>query len=113
VLARALAQEAPILLWDDPTTGLDLGHEQQALELVDRLRRDDGLTVISAVHDLTIAAQYADRLLLLDRGRVAGSGDAATVLTEGTIATYFDARVRVLRENGKVFVLPVRSAPSP
>jgi iron complex transport system ATP-binding protein len=108
VLARALAQEAPILLLDEPTTGLDLGHEQHALELVDRLRQAGGLTVISAVHDLTIAAQYADRLLLLDRGRVAAAGDAADVLTERTIATYFDARVRVVRENGKVFVLPVR-----
>ena len=108
VLARALAQEAPILLLDEPTTGLDLGHEQQALELVDRLRYADGLTVISAVHDLTIAAQYAEQLLLLDRGHVAASGDAATVLTEHTVATYFEARVRVLRENGKVFVLPVR-----
>src|SRR5205085_1339462 len=112
VLARALAQEAPILLLDEPTTGLDLGHEQQALELVDQLRHAGGLTVISAVHDLTIAAQYADRLLLLDRGRVAGAGDAADVLTEATIATYFDARVRVVRENGKVFVLPVRRGPN-
>ncbi len=108
MLARALAQEAPILLLDEPTTGLDLGHEQQALELVDRLRRDAGLTVISAVHDLTIAAQYAERLLLLDQGRVVSAGDASAVLTERTIATYFDARVRVLRENGNVFVLPVR-----
>jgi iron complex transport system ATP-binding protein len=108
VLARALAQEAPVQLLDEPTTGLDLGHEQQALELVDRLRHDGGLTVISAVHDLTIAAQYADRLLLLDQGRVAGAGEAADVLTEDTIATYFDARVRVVRENGRVFVLPVR-----
>jgi iron complex transport system ATP-binding protein len=111
VLARALAQEAPILLLDEPTTGLDLGHEQQALELVDRLRYADGLTVISAVHDLTIAAQYADQLLLLDRGRVAATGDAATVLTERTVATYFQARVRVLRENGRVFVMPVRGEP--
>jgi iron complex transport system ATP-binding protein len=108
VLARALAQEAPVLLLDEPTTGLDLGHEQQALELVDRLRHDAGLTVISAVHDLTIAAQYAEELLLLDRGRVVGAGGAASVLTEQTIARYFDARVRVVRDDGRVFVLPVR-----
>jgi iron complex transport system ATP-binding protein len=111
VLARALAQEAPILLLDEPTTGLDLGHEQQALELVDRLRHDGGLTVISAVHDLTIAAQYAKELLLLDEGRVVGAGAAAAVLTEQTIARYFDARVRVVRENGSVFVMPVRGGP--
>jgi iron complex transport system ATP-binding protein len=108
VLARALAQEAPILLLDEPTTGLDLGHEQQALELVDRLRHDAGLTVISAVHDLTVAAQYAEELLLLDQGRAVGAGSAASVLTEQTIARYFDAHVRVVREDGRVFVLPVR-----
>ncbi len=108
VLARALAQEAPILLLDEPTTGLDLGHEQQALELVDRLRRAAGLTVISALHDLTIAAQYAERLLLLDRGRVVAAGAANDVLTEATVARYFEARVRVVREQGSVFVLPVR-----
>ena len=69
MLARALAQEAPILLLDEPTSALDLGRQQQALELVDELRRDGGLTVVAAMHDLSLAGQYADRLLLLDRGR--------------------------------------------
>ncbi len=108
VLARALAQEAPILLLDEPTTGLDLGGQQQALELVDALRRDERLTVISALHDLSLAGQYADRLLLLDRGRVVGEGDPHAVLTEQTIARHYDAQVRVLREDGAVFVLPMR-----
>ena len=55
VIARALAQEAPILLLDEPTSALDIGHQQQALELVARLRREHGLTVVSAMHDLTLA----------------------------------------------------------
>jgi iron complex transport system ATP-binding protein len=54
-IARALATEAPILLLDEPTSALDIGHQQQALELVARLRRDHGLTVVSAMHDLTLA----------------------------------------------------------
>ncbi|MCL2419406.1 MAG: ABC transporter ATP-binding protein, partial [Conexibacteraceae bacterium] len=70
VLARALAQAAPILLLDEPTSALDLGRQQEALELLDELRRQDGLTVISAMHDLSLAGQYADRLILLDTGRV-------------------------------------------
>ncbi|MEI6401986.1 MAG: ABC transporter ATP-binding protein, partial [Actinomycetota bacterium] len=65
VIARALAQEAPILLLDEPTSALDIGHQQQALELVDRLRHEHGLTVVSAMHDLTLAGLYADRLALL------------------------------------------------
>ena len=70
VIARALAQEAPILLLDEPTSALDIGHQQQALELVARLRRDHGLTVVSAMHDLTLAGLYSDRLALLHEGHV-------------------------------------------
>ena len=61
VLARALAQAAPLLLLDEPTSALDLGRQQDALDLLDELRRSDGLTVISAMHDLSLAGQYADR----------------------------------------------------
>jgi iron complex transport system ATP-binding protein len=108
VLARALAQEAPILLLDEPTSALDLGRQQQALELVDALRRDDELTVIAAMHDLSLAGQYADRLLLLDRGQLVAQGDAHEVLSEERIATYYSANVEVLHRNGNVFVLPRR-----
>jgi iron complex transport system ATP-binding protein len=108
VLARALAQEAPILLLDEPTSALDLGRQQQALELVDALRRDDQLTVIAAMHDLSLAGQYADRLLLLDRGELVAQGSANEVLSEERIATYYSASVEVLHRNGNVFVLPRR-----
>jgi iron complex transport system ATP-binding protein len=110
VLARALAQEAPILLLDEPTSALDIGHQLQALELVDDLRRAHGLTVVSAMHDLTLASQFADRLLLLQRGAVVARGSAVEVLTEATIARYYGANVRVLRDDGRVVVVPVRSA---
>jgi iron complex transport system ATP-binding protein len=108
VLARALAQEAPVLLLDEPTSALDLGHQQQALELVDRLRQEDGLTVVAAMHDLTLAAQYADRLLLLDRGEVVAAGSADEVLSEELIARHYGAQVRVVREDGALYVLPRR-----
>jgi iron complex transport system ATP-binding protein len=108
VLARALAQEAPTLLLDEPTSALDLGRQQQALELIDGLRRDSELTVISAMHDLSLAGQYADRLLLLDGGRLVAQGNPGAVLSEEAIATHYGARVRVIRENGGVFVLPRR-----
>ena len=108
VLARALAQEAPILLLDEPTSALDLGRQQQVLELVDELRRDDELTVISAKHDLSLAGQYADRLLLLDLVKLVAEGNAQEVLSEASIAAYYGANVRVIYENGNVFVLPRR-----
>jgi len=107
VLARALAQEAPILLLDEPTTALDLGRQQQVLDLVDSLRGDD-LTVVSTMHDLTLAGQYADRLVLLDRGTVVAEGSATDVLSTTNLASYYGASVRILEEEGRVFVLPLR-----
>ena len=97
VLSRALAQQTPVLLLDEPTTALDLGHQQQALELADRLRLSEGLTVVSTLHDLSLAAQYADRMVLLAGGRVAVSGDPADVLTAAAVAAHFGARVQVGR----------------
>ncbi|GAA3145938.1 ABC transporter ATP-binding protein [Planomonospora alba] len=95
VLARALVQQAPVLLLDEPTTALDLGHQQQVLELVDRLRLADGLTVVTTLHDLGVAGQYADTMTLISRGGVAASGAPAEVLTERLIGEHFGARVRV------------------
>jgi iron complex transport system ATP-binding protein len=109
VLARALAQEAPILLLDEPTSALDLGHQQQALELVDTLRREDGLTVVAAMHDLSLASQFADRLLLLDGGRVAADGPPAAVLSEERISAHFGASVRIVESDGGLYVLPRRA----
>lgn len=95
VLARALAQQAPVLLLDEPTTALDLGHQQQLMETVSRLRTERHLTVITTLHDLSLAAQYADELLLLAAGRVAAFGPPHTVLTEQLIAEHFQAKVTV------------------
>jgi iron complex transport system ATP-binding protein len=108
VIARALAQAAPVLLLDEPTTALDVGHQQQVLELVDELRRADGLTVVAAMHDLTLAAQYGDRIVLVDRGRVVAEGGARDVLTEERIASLYGATVRVVHRDGAPAVVPVR-----
>ena len=110
VLARALATEPSVLLLDEPTSMLDIGHQQQVLELVDGLRRSAGLTVVSTLHDLTIAGQYADELVLLDAGRVAAAGSAAAVLTAELIAQVYGARVEVRKgHDGRPVVAPVRN----
>jgi iron complex transport system ATP-binding protein len=113
LLARALAQAAPLLLLDEPTTALDVGHQQEVLELVDELRASRRLTVVSTMHDLTLAGQYADRLVMLAGGRVVASGLAEGVLTEAHVARYYGARVRVLHEPGGIVVLPVRHVREP
>lgn len=108
VVARALAQEASIVLLDEPTAALDIGHQQQALELLDDLRASEGLTLLAAMHDLTLAAQYADRVLLLAEGVVVADGPPAQVLTEAALAERYGASVRVLTLDGRVAVLPSR-----
>jgi len=111
VIARALATEAPILLLDEPTSALDIGHQQQALELVARLRREHGLTVISAMHDLTLAGLYSDRLALLHEGTVVASGVPEQVLRPETLAEFYGVRVTVHREpDGTIVVIPRRDA---
>ncbi|WP_191834095.1 MULTISPECIES: ABC transporter ATP-binding protein [Tsukamurella] len=95
VLARALAQQASVLLLDEPTTALDIGHQQQVMDLIDDLRRADGLTVVTTIHDLTLAGQYADHLVLLAGGRVAAAGAPRGVLTAELIREHFGARVHV------------------
>jgi iron complex transport system ATP-binding protein len=111
VLGRALAQEAPILLLDEPTSALDLGRRVDALEIVDALRLEHGLTVLIAMHDLTLAGQFADRLILLAEGKVAATGSPAEVLDEAVLSRHFGHRVQVLRSpEGEYIVAPRRTA---
>ena len=110
VIARALAQESPILLLDEPTTALDIGKQQEVLELVDRLRRERMLTVVSAMHDLTIAAQFPDRLVMLAQGEVVAEGDGREVLDPALIRTHYSADVKILDDgSGGIVVVPIRS----
>jgi iron complex transport system ATP-binding protein len=111
-LARSLAQDAPLLLLDEPTAALDMGRQQQVLEIVDRLRANRGLTVVSTMHDLTLAGQYADRLLLVDAGRVVAAGNADEVLTRALITEHYGAEVEIVDSPGSGFVVvPVRRTP--
>jgi iron complex transport system ATP-binding protein len=110
VVARALAQESPIVLLDEPTASLDIGHQQQALELLDVLRAESGLTLVAAMHDLTLAAQYADRMVLLDAGRVVADGPPREVLTETLIGTHYEAAIQVVDVDGRIAVVPSRPA---
>jgi iron complex transport system ATP-binding protein len=96
VIGRALAQQAPILLLDEPTASLDVGRQQEVLDLIDDLRTQDGLTVLAAMHDLTLAGQYAEELALLVDGEMVACGRADDVLTRSSIERHYGARVRVL-----------------
>jgi len=97
LLARALAQETPILLLDEPTTYLDLRHQANILRLVRGLSRAHGLAVLMVVHDLNLAARFADRMALLDGGEILAVGAPEDVLTAERIAAVYRTPVDVCR----------------
>ena len=108
VLARALAQESPVLLLDEPTSSLDVGHALEVLELLDELRFQEGLTVVTAIHDLNLAGRFADRLLLIDHGRIVAEGGPADVLTEEVLVRSYGAGIRVVTNGDGPTVIPTR-----
>lgn len=111
MLARALCQEPQVLLLDEPTSALDLGHQQSVLDLVDQMRSERGLTVLAAMHDLTLAGQYAHRILLINRGQVVRDGKPFEVLAPDLLNDTFSARVEVLTRDSGPAVVPVRTRP--
>lgn len=95
VIAMALAQEPELLLLDEPTVHLDLSHQSEILDLIHRLNRERGLTVLATMHDLNLAALYFDELVLLERGRIVSQGSPAQVLNADRIRSVFNAGVLI------------------
>jgi iron complex transport system ATP-binding protein len=111
VVAMALAQEAPVLLMDEPTANLDLAHQQRVMDLVRGICRERQGAVLVSMHDLTLAAQSCDRLVMLANGRIAAEGAPADVLTAGNIRTAYGVDVVVTQhpQTGGPVVLPAAS----
>jgi iron complex transport system ATP-binding protein len=96
-IAMCLAQEPQLLLLDEPTSHLDIGHQLSILNLIKSLNRRTRMTVVAVFHDLNLAAEYCDRLVLLDQGRIAAAGTSPEVLTAEMIRTVYEAEVLVER----------------
>jgi iron complex transport system ATP-binding protein len=109
-ISMALAQGTDLLLLDEPTTYLDLSHQIDVLELVGRLHAERGRTVVVVLHDLNLAARYAQRLVAMKDGVLVASGTPDEVLTEALLADVFDLEARVLPDpvTGTPMVVPVR-----
>ncbi|MFD0199801.1 MULTISPECIES: ABC transporter ATP-binding protein [Saccharothrix] len=103
-ISMALAQGTDLLLLDEPTTYLDLAHQVDVLDLVQRLHRDFGRTVVMVLHDLNLAARYADRLVAMKDGRIVVAGPPSDVLTEENLLAVFGLDARVVPD-------PVTSTP--
>ena len=109
-ISMALAQGTDLLLLDEPTTYLDLAHQIDVLDLVARLHVERGRTVAVVLHDLNLAARYAQRLVAMKDGVLVASGPPAEVLTEALLAEVFDLEARILTDpvSGTPLVVPVR-----
>jgi iron complex transport system ATP-binding protein len=108
VIARALAQQPSLLLLDEPTSHLDIQHQVDTFRLMLSLCREQGIAVLAVLHDLTLAGAFADRLYLVERGRVAAEGAPAEVLRAETIRRVYGIDVQVLPhpQTGRPIVVP-------
>ncbi len=94
-IAMALAQEPKILILDEPTTYLDINHQLEVLELLQRLNREEGLTVLMVLHELNQAAQYSDRVAVMEKGHLVMEGTPKEVFTEQLLADVFHVKAKV------------------
>jgi iron complex transport system ATP-binding protein len=112
-ISMALAQGTDLLLLDEPTTFLDLAHQVDVLELVRRLHREAGRTVVMVLHDLNLAARYADRLVAMRDGRIIAAGEPGDVITEEMLADVFGLDAKVIEDPvaGTPLVVPIGGRP--
>jgi len=109
MVAMALAQEPRLILMDEATSHLDMNHRLELMQIIERLNRERGLTVVFISHDINLAGEFCQRLLLLDHGRLVGNGPPREILTENTLRQVYHCDVRVEQSaNGAITVLPVR-----
>lgn len=108
-IAMALAQDTDLLLLDEPTTFLDVSHQVDVLDVLTDLNRRRGTTIVIVLHDLNLAARYADHLIAMKDGHIAGEGDPSTVVTEETVQSVFGMASRVIADpvSGTPMVVPI------
>ncbi len=108
-VAMVLAQETPLLLLDEPTTYLDLGHQIELLDLIVGLNRDHGRTIVAVLHDLNQAARYSTHTIAMHKGRIVATGNPEEVLSTELVSNIFEVRCEVIPDpfSGKPLVIPL------
>ena len=105
VLARALVQEADVLLLDEPTSNLDVRQQLETMEIVREMVRVKGISAIMAIHDLNLAARYADRIVMLKNGKIYITGKPFSVFTKENIRDVYGVEAEVKDDDGKPYIL--------
>lgn len=110
--ARILAQEAPVLLLDEPTAALDLRHQGEVMSLA-RAEAGQGRAVVAVIHDLSLAAGFAHRVVLMDRGRVRASGRIGRDITAELVSDVYGVPIEIAEHRGRTIVLSGSDPPAP
>jgi len=111
ILARALTQQADIMLLDEPVTGLDIRHQVHIMGTVKRLAAQRGISVVCVLHDLNLANGYCDQIVLMKNGGLFAQGAPADVLTRDTLETVYGTKIHLLSDERQTFILPVMGGP--
>ena len=109
LIARALVQDARLILLDEPTSALDMRNQIEVMDLLRRLAEEHRLAVVAAIHDLNLAARYCHRIMMLKEGRVLGQGAPSSLLTGGMMRAVYGIEAVVKDEMGVPYVVPLRS----
>ncbi|MCW3128848.1 MAG: ABC transporter ATP-binding protein [Methanophagales archaeon] len=107
LIARALAQEADILLLDEPTSNLDIRHQLEAMDIIKKLVKEMGISAIMAIHDLNLGSRYSDRIIMLNGGTIIDAGNPASVLTPENIKQVYGVEAVVRNESGRPYIVPI------
>jgi iron complex transport system ATP-binding protein len=108
LIARALAQEADILLLDEPTSNLDIRHQLEAMDIITKLVKEKGISAIMAIHDLNLGSRYSDRIIMLNGGSIVDAGNPSSVLNPENIEQVYGVEAVVNENNGRPYIIPIR-----
>ena len=108
LIARALAQEADVLLLDEPTSNLDIKHQLEAMDIIKKLVKEKGISAIMAIHDLNLGSRYSDEIVMLNGGSIFDAGNPSSVLTPENIKQVYGVEAVVRNESGRPYIVPIR-----
>ena len=107
-IACALTQEPDVLLLDEPTSNLDIRHQLEVMDIIKNIVREKKISAIMAIHDLNLAARYADRIIMMNSGKIFSAGDPVSVLTPDNIKSVYGVEAEVIDKRGRPHIVPIR-----
>ncbi|NLB75881.1 MAG: ABC transporter ATP-binding protein [Crenarchaeota archaeon] len=107
LIARSLAQEAKVLLLDEPTSNLDIRHQLEVMDLTRKLVSNERLSAAIAIHDLNLAARFCDRIVMMRDGKIFAAGTPSDVLTAGNIRSVYGVKVKISYDRNGLYIIPI------